>query len=1126
MVHGDDITLVQSISNNANSIVNGVANSGSTALGLIGANTDMPVGSLSALVGNIGTMLWSDLANIIVALTGLRIGDHPTFIQRNYGYMARLMLINHVQRNAILGAQGNDAESTFGEITANAHIPLYASQSNYLNHARNVYRDEYDGIDTPRHQVAVGAHGSPYMDTENLYYDESGVGTFANKIRPGNMQSIVSKTDRLFRTKKIKSLISAFGTSTDGNGDAANFEGSQATKYGLSIGRSLLKKGAEDGNGTYMINGYNNPFCRAWTHHYQYDRYNKAMRPFMEGDEDESEPITPSKFHDWSGDGKNEKWTTEEKVFGWKNNNPGWKSSVLNKDTGLLNIAPSYNPGCSSTNIPTKNVMFSIENLAWKDYSPFDFENCLSWEQRGPMGGRIMWFPPYGLSFNETTRAEWTPNTFIGRGEDVFTYTKTQRSGTLRFMMVVDHPSILDYATWSESSRAKMKDSDVHRFIAGCDAGKYTGSDKDYSIVNYAVPTPLTDEFIELTEVEETGETIAKEKKIPETPPTKTESVSFYVFFPNNYTGAWDTADFAIGYLLAGRNAQMIPQLSNDGNNAIGFTDEPISFKNFDAADNVTGNGYEMQTSFGLTDLTYNDYIHIRKTKQTWNKNNSSTFVIDKNEEERRYYRADGCYTGPKAPNANTNPNNPKSKIKNTMDTNTFDEKYGKSLVPVSYRDTKSKRLNSDLSAVPEEFKKDVEHLYPFSEIAEAVAQINGGTYDQVRSYLSAVNNTKNEEEYNKLIQLMTLGKEDSSRVVKIEFVGYSSASGTSNRNKELAKNRAYTIERWLSETMGWDVKPGYTAATNPSHGSKGENADDMAEKKYRCAKCTIEFDVTETVKVDETQSQDQYLIDNTRFSPVDKETYKGKQVYQDKDGGRWADMGDKMVKIDNVSYVGDARASIDEGKSVSETNVQKNDKNAYNKYRYDQEYHFYKQMKNDHPFVWQKFTDKLQYFSPAFHSMTPEGFNARLTFLNQCTRQGDTISMSEPNGKTASNMAFGRPPFCVLRIGDFYHQMVVINNININYDVSGGITWDLNEEGVGVQPMICEVNLDFTFIGGGSMEGPIARLQSALTHNFYSNTQLFDNRADRAVYNDNEEHTAGFGELDKNNTYYHNTLR
>jgi hypothetical protein len=120
---------------------------------------------------------------------------------------------------------------------------------------------------------------------------------------------------------------------------------------------------------------------------------------------------------------------------------------------------------------------------------------------------------------------------------------------------------------------------------------------------------------------------------------------------------------------------------------------------------------------------------------------------------------------------------------------------------------------------------------------------------------------------------------------------------------------------------------------------------------------------------------------------------------------------------------------------------------------------------------------------------MTPEGLNSRLTFLLQCTRQGPT---SEDIG--ANNLAFGRPPICILRIGDFYHTKIVIDSINISYEP---LIWDLNPEGIGVQPMLANVDMSFSFIGGSSLMGPINKLQNALSFNYFANTHVYDPRAD-----------------------------
>ena len=92
-------------------------------------------------------------------------------------------------------------------------------------------------------------------------------------------------------------------------------------------------------------------------------------------------------------------------------------------------------------------------------------------------------------------------------------------------------------------------------------------------------------------------------------------------------------------------------------------------------------------------------------------------------------------------------------------------------------------------------------------------------------------------------------------------------------------------------------------------------------------------------------------------------------------------------------------------------------------------------------------------------------------------------------------NLAFGRPPICILRLGDFYHCKIAIDNVGVSYEP---LVWDLNPEGIGVQPMIATVDLSFKMIGGHSMKGPINKLQNAVSFNFFGNTEVFDDRSDR----------------------------
>jgi hypothetical protein len=87
-----------------------------------------------------------------------------------------------------------------------------------------------------------------------------------------------------------------------------------------------------------------------------------------------------------------------------------------------------------------KRYMLSIENLAWRGAKVF-----LPCGETGPNGGRIMWFPPYNISFSDNTTVNWTTNDFVGRPEPIYTYNNTSRSGSLGFQLVVDHPSIVNH---------------------------------------------------------------------------------------------------------------------------------------------------------------------------------------------------------------------------------------------------------------------------------------------------------------------------------------------------------------------------------------------------------------------------------------------------------------------------------------------------------------------------------------------------------------------------------------------------------------------------------------------------------------------------------------------------------
>lgn len=275
----------------------------------------------------------------------------------------------------------------------------------------------------------------------------------------------------------------------------------------------------------------------------------------------------------------------------------------------------------------------------------------------------------------------------------------------------------------------------------------------------------------------------------------------------------------------------------------------------------------------------------------------------------------------------------------------------------------------------------------------------------------------------------------------KIRIVSYASPHGNLEDNQKLATDRTETISKYLIENLGLGpnrIVKGPNKAIQEAETSCKIQTDRSSEpcKKDRSSEIIFEYD-------------EELATADPKNGPTPVEVLETTTV---------------NTKITNRFY---------------------NESNWFEKLKKGD-------TQNNIPgdfFVFDKFREKIKYFHPAFHSTTPEGLNSRLTFLHQCTRQGRT---SEQQG--ANNLAFGRAPICILRVGDFYHTKIVIDNLSIDYEP---LVWDLNPEGIGVQPMIANVTLSFKFLGGSSLAGPINKLQNALSFNYYANAHVYDVRAD-----------------------------
>ena len=181
--------------------------------------------------------------------------------------------------------------------------------------------------------------------------------------------------------------------------------------------------------------------------------------------------------------------------------------SVLDS-TYNLNIYPNKKTGTAdSTNLVgnpdtlghVKKYMFSIENLAWRTSSKPGFTYTdLPVCERGPNGGRIMWFPPYGLTFSENNSAVWKDSSFIGRPEPVYTYSNTSRTGSLTWKIVVDHPSVLNLIVnkvLNNETNKERINSMIDSFFAGCLKYDLYELAKKYPLANpndlYVIQTEL-----------------------------------------------------------------------------------------------------------------------------------------------------------------------------------------------------------------------------------------------------------------------------------------------------------------------------------------------------------------------------------------------------------------------------------------------------------------------------------------------------------------------------------------------------------------------------------------------------------------------------------------------------------
>lgn len=1075
------------------------------------------------------------------------LGRKPvSLLGKNFTY-----IFDHVRRNYLQGT--SEKSSIYGLNGSSISCPKFTF---YKEVPTVRFADPYtDAENYLGGWVADMQFGITQEGATNVTYAESMDGiarlepiAFENKIPPGGhsdhnlVQSfdddvlpscdLLRKTYENFQNGKYQTLISRFHTNTDSSKSQTDSTQTANTKqFGMSHGRNLLKL-----NPT-THNTYDNPYCRVWTAHHQYAYHTDTIRPFDMTSQEELENVTSN--------GKGNSFRVTSGSESTSNFDSGSKRldnyGVLNPKNGLVTIAPTarlvdYFNGTvddknSDGHMSPKRCMFSIENLAWKDKklskSEFD-EKGLSPEQKGPLGGRIMWFPPYNLKFSEDVSVDWNGNQFIGRGEKVYTYSNTERRGNLSFTLLIDHPSLVDY--WSRKNgdgieldsvndggvdNKNNEENTLLRFFAGCD-------------VLYTKKQRYQQKLQENAQPQKLDVLTPAPQDVPTPTPRKIVCVLYY---PNNYSGRDDRSDNnAIKYLMNGVGTN---KYVDGDNNAV---DMPFDTTQEVKVNNKQVGGYEMRSGitldYGVDEALANSYETVVKTytdiasreRKAQLLTNSSASPISAHIGDRFYTLAKQVYDGsPSLAMAKQSPV-PESWYRQRwyyrVDKNTVQQVLNgywtsgstKYTPRENYIDKESFGLNSiqgfeyplNNSELKQAFGLDEENvtLVSFADMYVAL------TNDSSKDVLSGCYHTNTV----KLIQDVLLNKDGGYKIQNVRCNGHASKQARNasqkvnkTRNTSLAQDRAATLMKWFKEAAKIsDDIPNVSSTIEIEHGGNlgstiSENNINLEETKaWRSAALVIEYtkETIENAVASQETSQNKVAVqtqndgsnkiwnataDEIKQSGINRDINKLIQQQQ------WRETQDSLDALDGEF---DERFSNDYA-------------NLFNGFkekdvpRYDNEGEFFKLLTKEDPLAMSAISEKVKYFDLAFHSISPEGFNARLTFLHQCTRQGPTVGTSDMNVMTANNLAFGRPPVCVLRIGDFYYTKILINSVSIEYEQN----WDLNQEGIGVMPMMANVNISFVFLGGSDIEGPIARLQNAVSFNYYANTSIYDNRADKVKY-------------------------
>ena len=745
-------------------------------------------------------------------------------------------------------------------------------------------------------------------------------------------------------------------------------------------------------------------YCRVWTKDRAYMNYSDTMK----------RTANIRKFDDSIMGGESRPWNiniapTSSGNYDAKNS---FRNSFGAKNSTNILSGPDPVTGYGADGFYAKKYMFSIENLAWRTSNTPGFTyNDLPFCERGPNGGRVMWFPPYDLKISENNQARWQDNTFLGRPEPIYTYQDTQRSGQLSFKVVVDHPSILNLLVREFFKGMSDEESEnyINAFFAGCQELDFYELIRRYAQLD-TNDIKLIQSFLNKGKDPE----VIKQYKITTEYPVESA--------PTNTTTQGNDAD-------SKPVDEVIAKLKYEN-------DIPKSSRELATTDNYT--------------LLYNTY-KLRKQNYITNLGDALNTLTGLSQTDAVVKKEKGQIFG--------------------------DENKTITQSDIDFQTTKIGTYFDEAQVAFDKYEGAINNL---------ISDITGKTASGIRMTILSSCSSVATTDYNERLSLRR-----SHSVIQDVFDRLSAIT-----NKKAAIKWVDNLNLVNDNTGENDkviIQQGQPIVIVKEYSLKNDFGFDYD------AKFVVESQNYGEVLtgVGDRDCLDKDFVEVPKlkvYSPIAfycRQTVFGLK-YNKKSDKPTPETPPPPPPITKIEENGEVvinpptrKPAIDPLKRIIAKTLS--------------ECFYFKKLEQDDPIVFNSLKEKLKYFHPAFHSTTPEGLNSRLTFLHQCIRPGDTIpikGIAEESDLRARNTSFGPPPVCILRIGDFYHSKIVIRDVNISFDDGGQILWDLNPEGIGVQPMIASVTLSINFIGGQGLSKPVERLQNALSSNFFANTEMYDERS------------------------------